>query len=325
MSNPRNIVRYSTSAALCGAFALVSIFSLAGDARGQSRYFQIDLGLTSQQTTVAGWNNLHGVSGARPTTVLNLIDTSGQPTGITMTPSWSAENLDEGISGPAADYAGPYPFFAVLPAPDPPSSAFRDGVYVRDGESLMLTLNNLPIRAGYGFTFYGAAGNTGDYSWFTVNGRNNEQASISPLVNNSSKTAHIGNIVPDSMHRIVIRFEGRRPEGSVELPSVNDDGLGRLNYIGFSQANFPAGDLDGDYSVNGADYGAWRANFGVQSDPADGNGNGLVDAADYVLWRHALAHPSSAGAEMSSSFIPEPSTFLLAAVGLPLLLRRRPR
>jgi Ca2+-binding RTX toxin-like protein len=51
--------------------------------------------------------------------------------------------------------------------------------------------------------------------------------------------------------------------------------------------NMP-GDFNGDGVVNASDYGVWRANFGAESGPglrADGNGDGVVDAADYVVWR----------------------------------------
>ena len=52
-------------------------------------------------------------------------------------------------------------------------------------------------------------------------------------------------------------------------------------------------DGDGDGVVDQADYGVWRGNFGKssmtgQSLVGDYNTNGVVDAADYVAWRHTL-------------------------------------
>jgi hypothetical protein len=44
--------------------------------------------------------------------------------------------------------------------------------------------------------------------------------------------------------------------------------------------------------------------------PADGNGNGVVNAADYVLWRNQLVDQGNAGAA-SPSAIPEPSSLVL--------------
>jgi hypothetical protein len=49
-----------------------------------------------------------------------------------------------------------------------------------------------------------------------------------------------------------------------------------------------AGDYNGDGRVDAADYVVWRKNLGATSGPglaADGNGNGTVDGADYALWR----------------------------------------
>ena len=51
--------------------------------------------------------------------------------------------------------------------------------------------------------------------------------------------------------------------------------------------------LAGDYNLSGvvdnADYNLWRAEYGtVIESSADGNGNGVVDAADYTIWRDNL-------------------------------------
>jgi hypothetical protein len=49
------------------------------------------------------------------------------------------------------------------------------------------------------------------------------------------------------------------------------------------------GDYNGDGVVSATDYGVWRASFGANSGPAqraDGNGDGVVDTADFVVWRN---------------------------------------
>jgi len=61
--------------------------------------------------------------------------------------------------------------------------------------------------------------------------------------------------------------------------------------------------IPGDYDLNGlveaADYGVWRASYGEPvATPglgADGNGDGMIDAADYVYWRMAHANAGSGG------------------------------
>jgi len=73
-----------------------------------------------------------------------------------------------------------------------------------------------------------------------------------------------------------------------------------------------AGDFDGDNTVGPADYAKWRADFGkfvAKGNGADGNNNGIVDAADYVVWRNA-AGPALA------SLVPEPGTLGLLCAGV---------
>jgi T5SS/PEP-CTERM-associated repeat protein len=71
------------------------------------------------------------------------------------------------------------------------------------------------------------------------------------------------------------------------------------------------GDYDGSGNVDIADFTVWQSAFGSTADlRADGNGDLVVDAADYVLWRKMLsANPAGAGA--GSANVPEPSSFPL--------------
>jgi hypothetical protein len=83
------------------------------------------------------------------------------------------------------------------------------------------------------------------------------------------------------------------------------------------------GDYDGNGSVGVEDYSQWQATYGSDSVLiADGNGDGIVDAADYVIWRHHLA----AGGAASGHFaVPEPLTAPLVAVAMAWALTRRVR
>ncbi len=71
------------------------------------------------------------------------------------------------------------------------------------------------------------------------------------------------------------------------------------------------GDYNGDSLVNAADYTLWRDALGQTVTPGtgpDGNGNGLIDQADYDLW--AINFGSSELGSLTIA-IPEPASSLL--------------
>jgi hypothetical protein len=109
-----------------------------------------------------------------------------------------------------------------------------------------------------------------------------------------------------------------------------------LTQTGTSQTDFillsvdiPEPALPGDYNQNGvvdaADYVVWRSTLGERglSLAADGNGNNEIDTGDYDVWRaHFGQTAGSAGADASagvaaeppSTAVPEPSAICLCAV-----------
>jgi hypothetical protein len=95
------------------------------------------------------------------------------------------------------------------------------------------------------------------------------------------------------------------------------------------------GDYDFDGDVDQSDYMTWKAQFGstgpfpINGDYADGNRDGIIDAADFVFWReNQPARSGAAGilgdnaiisAEITAGTIPEPSSLAIigwAAVGI---------
>jgi hypothetical protein len=78
-------------------------------------------------------------------------------------------------------------------------------------------------------------------------------------------------------------------------------------------SNLPlAGDFNGDDVVNAADYTVWRDTLGKESAPyegADGNGDGVVTAADYAVWKASFG--TSRGASRDAQAVPEPTALAL--------------
>jgi hypothetical protein len=77
------------------------------------------------------------------------------------------------------------------------------------------------------------------------------------------------------------------------------------------------GDYDQNGSIGPGDYQAWKNSFGSTSNlNADGNGNGVVDAADYTIWRDRVTGGGAGSGGLSLGAVPEPGTGLMACVAM---------
>jgi hypothetical protein len=89
------------------------------------------------------------------------------------------------------------------------------------------------------------------------------------------------------------------------------------------------GDFNHDGVVDAADYTVWRDELGKTGSgmAADANGDNAVTAADYAIWASNFGQTASgSGSASVSSTVPEPSTAMLAVVPCALFfvrLRRR--
>ena len=85
------------------------------------------------------------------------------------------------------------------------------------------------------------------------------------------------------------------------------------------------GDYNGDGVVDAADYTIWRDHSGSEVETEiDGDKSGVVDVGDYDVWRANFGgHQGGGAVAASNAAVPEPSTCMLALLGsMPLVLYR---
>jgi len=119
------------------------------------------------------------------------------------------------------------------------------------------------------------------------------------------------------------------PKAFTNTDSSDFPGMILLGTIHVDPSN-PPGDYDLDGSVTTADYDWWRATFGtfvnMPGEGADGNRNGIVDAADYVIWRRTVSAVNRGTATLVSKYVPEPANLALASLAsIAALFQRRIR
>jgi hypothetical protein len=86
------------------------------------------------------------------------------------------------------------------------------------------------------------------------------------------------------------------------------------------------GDYDGNGVVDAGDYVVWRNTLGTTANlSADGNGNRVIDAGDYDVWRSHFGQAIGSGTSASSAAVPEPGLvgILWSACAAGMFARRR--
>jgi hypothetical protein len=117
--------------------------------------------------------------------------------------------------------------------------------------------------------------------------------------------------------------------GTITITSTNQGiPVGTIN-IPISFLIVLPGDYNGDGVVDAGDYVVWRKNSGLTGGATyamgDGNRDGDVTMADYTIWQSHFgqtASGSGVGAGLANA-VPEPSSLMLAVIGICLLGRGR--
>jgi hypothetical protein len=85
------------------------------------------------------------------------------------------------------------------------------------------------------------------------------------------------------------------------------------------------GDYNGDHVVNAADYTVWRNNLNTNANLPNDETPGFVDAGDYGVWKSHFGESSLGSGSLAQSAVPEPGTasLILAAAILLGVCRRK--
>ncbi len=109
------------------------------------------------------------------------------------------------------------------------------------------------------------------------------------------------------------------------LAKAASDGFGAISGVTFDTfSTVLQGDFNGDGMVDAADYVLWRNNVGQDESVLNGAGDnsGTVDGGDYTLWKERFGF-SSFGSPDHTAEVPEPASWLLAGAAMLLLWERR--
>jgi hypothetical protein len=146
---------------------------------------------------------------------------------------------------------------------------------------------------------------------------------LNPVSETSPSITHTGTLTATLIDRIVLRqaddYAGKQLIDNVVVATTFADALRGGEDVGVP------GDYDGNRVVDAADYVVWRENRTLTgANPADGNGDMVVDDLDYEIWRERFGNTSGLPSS-SPTDIPEPTTasLLVAVIALFAAVRHR--
>jgi hypothetical protein len=102
---------------------------------------------------------------------------------------------------------------------------------------------------------------------------------------------------------------------------------GVVRYAPFSSGGVLVGDYNSNGVVDAADYVVWRDRLGqnVALPNRDQNNNGPISNADYNSWRSNFGRTNLGSSSLSSSTVPEPSALAMLLLSMLFLVVARYR
>jgi hypothetical protein len=117
-------------------------------------------------------------------------------------------------------------------------------------------------------------------------------------------------------HNAVVHLISDNVYLDLKFTSWGSAGAGGFSYLR-AEPPGPTGDYNGNHIVDAADYTVWRDTFGqmvANGTGADGNGDGTINTGDYDFWKMKFGNPAGAGSGAAIA-APEPTSLALLALG----------
>jgi hypothetical protein len=162
-------------------------------------------------------------------------------------------------------------------------------------------------------------------------GKSITAANFAALTFGSWRSAYANHVGPNIVNRdAVVHLTAEDIYLDLRFTAWTSGGAGGgFTYIRSAAPSSPTGDYNGNHLVDAADYVVWRNTNGqtgiTPGTGADGDQSGSIGAGDYTFWRARFGNAAGSGADGVDA-VPEPAAgLLLAVVALSLSLARARR